>query len=148
MLTERIRCIRFHFNALAHDNEALSSNITSSLPSQPVPPTIGTYISSTLHHIPTPQPIFLTGTQSIRKYRSNRPVEDLPPPDDVVIMLALWRVELHGENGKRRADVVCSANVNVGKDGQQELESVRSWWEPAMKEMRIKDYALFQEVSS
>jgi hypothetical protein len=61
-------------------------------------------------------------------------------------MLALWRVDLHSENGRRRADVVCSVNVNYGKDGEMEVERVRMWWLAAVKGMRIKDYALFKEV--
>jgi hypothetical protein len=60
-------------------------------------------------------------------------------------MVALWRVDLVSDDGKarRRADVVCSVNVNQGKDGQVEVEKVKAWWEEAVKGLTIQDYALF-----
>jgi len=118
---------------------------------------------------PTPSPITLEGTQLVRKFRSERPVDELPPPDKVLIFVALWRVLL--ENGSadgrpipddeddeddmdtdgqkargRYADVLCSVNVNVTNKSQAEVDEVRAWFTASSDNMRIRDYALFVEV--
>lgn len=94
--------------------------------------------------LPTPRPVLLRGTQSIQKFNSRNP----PPPDHVVILLAVWRVDCRMQDGKtaRRADVVCSVNMNAGKDGPAEVARVLQWWEGAVRNMRIVDYGLFAEV--
>lgn len=138
---------RFHFNALAFDNAALSSNIETAPPGTPITPqklpTLGPEHSLT--SLPTPQPLTLIGRQSVQKFNSNPP----PPPDDVVIFLALWRVLLPSSSAEgspsRKADVLFTVNVNRGKDGSVEAERVRGWFDGAVKGMRIANYGLFLE---
>jgi hypothetical protein len=123
---------------------------------------------------PTPSPMTLEGTQLVRKFRSERPVEELPPPDKVLIFVALWRVLLENGskdgrpipemdddehvqdvtgastgNGKARgryADVLCSVNVNVANTSEAEVNEVRAWFKESSSNMRIRDYGLFVEV--
>jgi hypothetical protein len=111
----------------------------------------------------------LEGIQLVRKFRSERPVEELPPPDKVLIFVALWRVLLENGskdgrpmpemdddvagasagNGKARgryADVLCSVNVNVANTSEAEVNEVRAWFKESSSNMRIRDYGLFVEV--
>jgi hypothetical protein len=163
----------FHFGAIAHDNEAVSQQIITSEPSSSTRPTsLGSYESVedlSSSKFPTPSPITLEGTQLVRKFRSERPVDELPPPDKVLIFVALWRVLL--ENGSkdgrpipedddeqdgmdtnegkargRYADVLCSVNVNVTNKSLVEVDEVRLWFAESSSNMRIRDYALFVEV--
>jgi hypothetical protein len=99
----------------------------------------------TLTNIPTPQPVALIGKQSVRKFNSNPP----PPPDDVVIFLALWRVLLPSTTDEagpsRKADVLCTVNINKGKDGLDEVNRVREWFPRSVEGMKIVNYGLFIE---
>lgn len=169
----------YHFNSIAYDNEALSSRITFPTPTTLFPTQkLGQYQTvDDLLRFDTPKPVVLVGEQSVRKFRSSRPVEELPPPDDVAIFVGLWRVYL--ENGRadgksvphevdeeevaqatssgaagkqgdgsklgRFADVVCSVNVNRGKDGEEQVKKVREWFERMVESMEIKEYQLFIE---
>ena len=67
------------------------------------------------------------------------------------IGVALWRVWIEGdpeEGGgtKKKADVVCSVNVNMSAEdgnGPMERQRVEEWWLRAVGSMRISDYNLF-----
>lgn len=82
------------------------------------------------------------GSQRAKKFNSE--IED-----DIVIFLAVWRVNIHAADGsgkKRETDVVASVNVNRGSDGEEEVEKVKGWFERTVKNMKIVDYGLFVEV--
>ncbi|KAJ9108144.1 hypothetical protein QFC19_002612 [Naganishia cerealis] len=134
-------------NALAHDNAALSSKIETAAPTTPTPAQVLPALSqgNSLTSLPTPQPVILMGTQSVQKFNSNPP----PPPDDVIIFLALWRVLLPNSTNERgpgrKADVLCTVNVNRGKDGIAEVDKVKEWFPNAVKGMKIVNYGLFVE---
>jgi hypothetical protein len=138
---------RFHFDALAFDNAALSSSIETAPPATPIPPHTLPALGPehTLTSLPTPQAVTLVGRQSVQKFNSNPP----PPPDDVVIFLALWRVLLPSSSAEgspsRKADVLFTVNVNRGKDGSVEAQKVRGWFGKAVEGMRIANYGLFLE---
>jgi hypothetical protein len=115
----------------------------------------------------TPNPITLEGTQSVRKFRSERPADELPPPDKVTIFVALWRVLLDNgtEDGRpipadeddvmearseiprrgRYSDILMSVNVNTTNINQRDLEGVRNWFNESTEKMRVEDYSLFVE---
>jgi hypothetical protein len=172
VVTTDIAC-SFHFGALAHDNEALSQKIVTPAPStSTLPVHLGSYTTEDdlSSKFETPTPFLLEGTQTVRKFRSDRPTEELPAPDEITILVALWRVLL--DNGSpdgrpipededdeamrvegqtkvqwgRYADVLCSVNVNMAKNDAAQVNEVRKWFGTATKNMRIRDYSLFVEV--
>lgn len=146
--------IRFHFDALAHDNAAESQSVTEVSASSSTS-TIQEYTSSdpsSLRALPTPPPSTLTGTQRVKKFNSQQ-------ADEVRVRVAVWRVDLvssersGGSIGKlrRRADVVASVNVNLssvdgGDSAREEADRVGAWFGRAVQGMRIVDYGLFEEV--
>jgi len=154
---------RYHFDSIAHDNASISTQIltpapTTPLPSRPYPyPTTSTSPSSLTSPTPTPSPVVLTGTQKIHKFSHDpsgapRPGHEADEADEVVISLALWRVWLQDEGGnrKKKADVVCSVNVNLtSSDGQGEAERERvdGWWRAAVGSLQIVDYGLFGDAA-
>lgn len=170
-LTDHLFALSFHFGAIAHDNEAIEQQVSISGPSATVRPTkLGSYLSidDLSTKFPTPNPITLEGTQSVRKFRSERPADELPPPDKVTIFVALWRVlldngtqdgrpipadeeddEMQGEpkTGRRgrNSDVLMSVNVNTTNINQKDLEEIRNWFQESSKQMRVTDYSLFVE---
>ncbi|THH04481.1 hypothetical protein EW145_g5493 [Phellinidium pouzarii] len=114
----------FHFDALAHDNDAVSRTVHSieSLESLASPET-------------TPSPILLEGSQQIAKF--NRQFED-----KVHILLALYRVT--GKN----VDLVLSANIPItteagGVLGSDDLNSSKEAFLAAARSLKIADFGLF-----
>jgi hypothetical protein len=83
----------------------------------------------------TPMPTTLSGTQKVAKYNSTT-------LDDVLILLALWRVET------KNVDLVLTFNVPLttaddgGVDAAGQEEAKRQF-EEAAKSLRIADYGLF-----
>jgi len=128
---DTIEAVKFHFDSLAHDNDALSSTVEETHPPS------GAILAS-----PPAQPacISLIGTQIVSKF--NKPANQA---DQVKIFLAIWRVE--GKN----IDVVMSINVPVvtGADGNQKgvgqegVDWARVAWEQAKSTFKIEDFGLF-----
>ncbi|KAG8853494.1 hypothetical protein FRB96_008096 [Tulasnella sp. 330] len=126
-----IEAIWFHFESLAHDNDALSSTVEEA--QKP---------SGTVSASPPAQPacISLVGTQIVSKF--NKPAEQA---DQVKIFLAVWRVDA------KNIDVVMSINVPVvtGADenqkgvGQKGVDWARVAWEKAKTTLKIEDFELF-----
>jgi len=123
---------RFHFESLAHDNDATSSQIDTVLPSQntdkgPSPPA-------------QPACYSLIGTQTVPKFNKRA-----QQADTVRILLGLWRVDA------RNIDVVFSVNVPVvtGSDlnargvGQPGMDWAQAAWEHAKSTFEIHDWGLF-----
>ncbi|KLO07989.1 Mog1p/PsbP-like protein [Schizopora paradoxa] len=156
---------RFHFDALADDNQATTSSITNiDVPGPPLPIGEDALVasidkdsksnldseregeavqqsskepetSSKTDELSTPSPIFLHGQQTVKKF--NRTV-----PDEVQIMLALYRIE-----GKS-VDLVFTANLPVATeagDGMSEdqLKEAKDAFITAAHSLRIDDFGLF-----
>lgn len=124
---------RFHFSSLAHDNSALSSNIsTVDLPSSSSTTANGSADSSR----PEVQgPTVLKGTQTVSKF--NRPAEEA---DTVLIQLALWRIP------SKNADVTLCVNfpIKMGESGEErDPVEARKVFESAVRSFEIKDFGLF-----
>ncbi|KAK1922250.1 hypothetical protein DB88DRAFT_497668 [Papiliotrema laurentii] len=136
---------RYHFDSIAHDNSSLSNTILTPAPASPLP-------SQPTSLPSTPSPVILTGTQKIHKFSHDptgapRPGHEADTADTVFIALALWRVWLHFDGGrKKKADLVCSVNVNlsaVDGKGEQERLAVEEWWTRSVQSLRILDFELF-----
>lgn len=132
---------RFHFDSLAHDNTALSSNIITPPPTSPIS-------SVQLGQPDQLRPITLVGTQKIHKFTHNptgapRPGHEADEPDEVWIGIALWRCWL----GKKKADVVMSVNVNLSAEGgEAEKQKVSSWLEGSISSLKVEDWGLFGDT--
>ena len=120
---------RFHFGSIAHDNDALSSDVLSIIPPKDAP--------STSQIDVTPSPILLDGSQRVRKF--NRTYDD-----DVRILLALYRI------GAKNVDIVFSANIptktekGTGLDPDQ-VNEARDAFLLASRSLKIKDLSLFSD---
>jgi hypothetical protein len=119
---------RFHFESLAHDNDAVASVIQSVDSAQAAAPVA--------NGVPdTPPPIILYGTQQVPKF--NRTV-----PDDVHISLALYRV------ASKNIDLVLTVNLpekteaNTGLNPQQ-LQEGKDAFAAAARSLKILDFGLF-----
>lgn len=119
---------RFHFNSLAHDNDATSSEVVEvkSLGVQPNAPP---------HAADTPPPTLCDGWQEVAKY--NRTA-----PDKVEIMLAVYRLEA------QNIDVVLSVNLpHVLADGTRTPEhiitGIKSSFLAVAQSLSIVDFGLF-----
>ena len=107
---------RFHFDSLAHDNEATAPTV---LDVTTIPNDRGDG---------TPSPTVLNGTQQVRKFnRSNA--------DDVRIYMAVYRVPGKG------VDVVLTMNVPFVDETQ--LAEAKSVFNVAARSLAIIDYSLF-----
>ncbi|KAF5386555.1 hypothetical protein D9615_001827 [Tricholomella constricta] len=115
--------IRFHFNSLAHDNSAVSA------------------VVETVTVIPndrgdsTPSAIVLSGLQGVPKF--NRPT-----PDEVHILMALYRLE------HKNVDLVVTFNVpTASSDGgavsAEGLDIARSHFDALIRSLHIVDFGLF-----
>ena len=66
--------------------------------------------------------------------------------DDVYILIALWRIDLDLNGKRKKADVVCSVNINLSSAdgrGEEEKRVVEKWWRDSMEGFRILDFDLF-----
>ncbi|PCH38331.1 Mog1p/PsbP-like protein [Wolfiporia cocos MD-104 SS10] len=116
---------RFHFDALAHDNDAEGQSVLDITCLSDIPGDAGQ----------TPAPIVLTGTQLVRKY--NR-IET----DEIRILLAVYRVQ------DRNVDLVMSMNVPIktsdgGAVSEDDWSSAKHTFDTAARSLRIVDYGLF-----
>ncbi|TDL27521.1 Mog1p/PsbP-like protein [Rickenella mellea] len=117
---------RFHFDSLAHDNDA-QSHIVHEVQ---VPSAQNAALSEG-----TPLPIILDGSQAVTKF--NRTTAD-----DVRILLALFRIE------NKNVDLVLSVNIpTVAEDGTavppSGIESTREVFMVAASSLRVLDFDLF-----
>ncbi|KIR27806.1 hypothetical protein I309_03435 [Cryptococcus deuterogattii LA55] len=139
---------KFHFNSIAHDNASLNSMILTPAPPSPIPSAPSISPTATL------QPVILSGTQRIHKFSHDptgapRPGHENDVADDVWIGLALWRVWVESEDGKKKADVVLSVNVNLSAadgSGEKERQQVEGWFGNAVESLKVVDYGLFGNV--
>ncbi|KAL1410817.1 hypothetical protein Q8F55_001760 [Vanrija albida] len=138
---------KFHFDSIAHDNAALSSEIITPAPAAPIPAHV--LSAASLADLPTPPPVIIAGLQTIHKYSHDptgapRPGHEGDVPDRVWIGIALWRCWADVAGAKKRADVVCSANVNLSAEGgEAEQASVEQWWRESVAGLRVLDWGLF-----
>lgn len=141
------RARRFHFDSIAHDNAALSSQILTPAPSTPLPPQ--TVTAASADQLPTPTPVIITGLQTIHKFSHDptgapRPGHEADTPDRVWIGVALWRCWADVAGSKKRADVVGSVNVNLSAEGgEAEQKRVEAWWRESVAGLRVLDWGLF-----
>ena len=113
---------RFHFDALAHDNSATSQVVRS-------------VVETTTQQGNTPPPVLLQGTQTVPKFNSAE-------PDEVQILLALYRVE------NKNVDFVMSMNVPTkstdgGVVNSAAFIEAQRVFEAAASSLKIVDFGLF-----
>ncbi|KAI0708972.1 Mog1p/PsbP-like protein [Earliella scabrosa] len=112
-----------HFDALAHDNDARSQTINDT-----------TEVQNDSNGA-TPNPMILSGTQTVQKFNSQS-------ADEVRILLALYRV------ADKNIDLVMTMNVPMtstdgGAVSENDWDAAKSVFEVAAKSLRIVDYGLF-----
>lgn len=115
---------RFHFDSLAHDNDAVEKTVLEV--SQPTREGSGNQ---------TPLPILLRGTQLVRKFNHAQ-------PDELQILLAVYRLQ------EQNVDLVVSMNVPMKtSDGTTitpgDFAAARDTFSAAVETLRIEDYGLF-----
>ncbi|TFY58159.1 hypothetical protein EVJ58_g6587 [Rhodofomes roseus] len=115
---------KFHFDSLAHDNDAVEHKIieVSQLSGE----------SSGNH---TPLPIVLSGTQLVRKFNHAQ-------PDELRILLAVYRLQ------DKNVDLVVSMNIPMKtSDGaivtEGQFAAAQETFSIAARSLRIVDYGLF-----
>lgn len=117
------RLSRFHFDSLAHDNSAKTSE------SHEV-----TVLQNGQGHS-TPSPVVLYGTQTVRKF--NRQTAD-----EIRILLAVYRISDHN------IDLVVTMNVPMkaedsGATTEEEWNAAKASFFVAAESLRIVDFGLF-----
>lgn len=115
---------RFHFDSLAHDNEAQSSTVHDVIT-----------IPNDRQGDATPSLIILTGTQYVKKFNRQH-------PDEVRIAMCIYRV--HAKN----IDLVVTTNVPMISDdggavGEQGWISAKADFDTMVKSLRIVNFGLF-----
>ncbi|KAL1741886.1 hypothetical protein HDZ31DRAFT_44464 [Schizophyllum fasciatum] len=117
--------VRFHFDSLAHDNDAQASTVTSV-----------SVIPNDRGGDQTPSAVILNGTQSVAKF--NRSTLDV-----VRVLLALYRVE------SKRIDLVITFNVptvtsdDSGAVTSEQLSKIESDFQALVTSLQIVDFGLF-----
>ncbi|KAE8234320.1 hypothetical protein CF326_g634 [Tilletia indica] len=111
------QAVRFHFESIAHDNDAEES-----------------HVGRTWSFNDTQRPILLSGTQLVKKFG-----KDSEPAKQVKIWVALWRIE------DKNVDLVMSVNVAGTEAEEQERgeDEVGRIFERAARSLSIVDYGLF-----
>jgi len=114
---------RFHFDSIAHDNEAISRTVGE----------IRTVSNDRGDNMPSP--ILLDGTQTVNKFNAT-------VPDQIRIFMALYRIE------DKNIDLVLVMNVPVssldgGAVNEEGVPASRKEFETAALSLRIVDYGLF-----
>lgn len=114
---------KFHFDSLAHDNNALQSNVESV---DVIPNDRGDR---------TPSAIVLSGHQVVRKFNQ-------ATPDQVLVLMALYRVEEKG------IDLVVTFNVPLhsndgGEVGESGRDIARTQFDTLVRSLTIVDFGLF-----
>ncbi|ESK93002.1 ran guanine nucleotide release factor [Moniliophthora roreri MCA 2997] len=121
--TQYSDAIKFHFDSLAHDNNAVFEQIDS------------VNIIANDRSDKTPSAITLSGVQRVSKFNRTQ-------PDEVKILMALYRVE------EKAIDLVVTFNVPViaedgGAVGQDGLRVVEEQFDTFVRSLRIVDFGLF-----
>jgi hypothetical protein len=124
--------LRFHFDAVAHDNDAQSSTVLSV---GPFPTDVVNHATTYRLTIPTPTPTTLSGTQKVAKF--NR-----ASLDEIFILLALWRVEA------KNVDLVLTFNIPLSTEDGGGVDvagqaQVKKQFEEAVKSLKMIDFGLF-----
>ncbi|GJE86873.1 Mog1 domain-containing protein [Phanerochaete sordida] len=119
--TDPVEAAKFHFDSLAHDNSATNKTVLDVNP-------------TSQHQGDTPAPIILRGTQSVPKFNA---VE----PDEVQILLALYRIE------SKNVDFVMTMNVPTkttdgGAATPTELAAATQVFNAAAPSLKIVDFGL------
>ena len=116
--------LRFHFDAIAHDNDALSSSVED----------VRTIPNDRENGDRTPSVIILRGKQGVQKFNKT-------PVDDVRIFVALYRVE------EKEVDLVLTLNfpmsVGDGDGNTRTEEQAQSDFHAIATSLRIIDFNLF-----
>lgn len=157
MFADSLDCRRFHFESIAHDNASLSSDILTPPPNDHIVSQVTRSNStSSLMDLGTPPPQILTGLQRIHKFSHNptgapRAGHEDDTPDEVFIGVALWRVWIENASTgtSKKADLVCSVNVNLSSEdgtGPAERNTVEEWWLRSVGSLRIRDWDLFGDT--
>ncbi|KAL5490464.1 hypothetical protein ACEPAI_5297 [Sanghuangporus weigelae] len=116
---------KFHFDSLAHDNDAQASEVLSVV----VPDETSSSATG------APLPILLDGSQRVSKF--NRVT-----PDDIRILLAVYRFKSRG------IDLVLSANLPVGKEtggglNEADFNVAKEAFLTAAQTLKVIDFGLF-----
>lgn len=124
-----VEAVKFHFDALADDNDAKKREIEvtegpQTHPAGPSPPA-------------QPSCWALIGTQHVPKFNKSAEQADI-----VKIFVLLWRVDA------KQMDVVLTINVPIstaeaGGVGEEGVGRVRQIWEKARSSFEVKDFELF-----
>jgi hypothetical protein len=114
---------RFHFDSLAHDNNAVFGQIES------------VSVIANDRGDKTPSAITLSGVQRVQKFNRTQ-------PDEVKILMALYRVE------EKAIDLVVTFNVPViaedgGAVGPDGLKASKEQFDTFVRSLRIVDFGLF-----
>ncbi|OCH95625.1 Mog1p/PsbP-like protein [Obba rivulosa] len=122
-LTNPLDVARFHFDSLAHDNDAEKRVVEEA---NIIP-------NGTDHE--TPKPVVLSGIQSVRKFNK-------ATLDEVHILLAVYRLDDHN------IDLVMSMNIPTKtEDGnavsETEQSASKDAFNTAAQSLRIVDFGLF-----
>lgn len=119
---------RFHFDSLAHDNEAASTEVLEVVLPE----------DTTVAPKKTPSPVFLDGVQRISKFNRT----DL---DVVKIFMALYRLP------EQNVDMVFTANVptvtSSGSIDDLTVLGIKEAFMTCAKSLRIMDWDLFGDNS-
>ncbi|KZT11475.1 Mog1p/PsbP-like protein [Laetiporus sulphureus 93-53] len=115
---------RFHFDSLAHDNDAEAHEVVDIY-----------QMSDEGSDQTTPPPTVLTGTQLVRKFNK-------PEADEVRVLLAVYRLQPHN------VDLVLSMNVPTkSADGGavegDEWRIAQDTFAAVARSLKIVDYSLF-----
>jgi len=122
-VTNLLEVARFHFDSLAHDNDAEKSVVEQ----------VDIVTNGTGHH--TPAPVILSGVQSVRKFNKTT-------PDEVRVLLAVYRLVDHN------IDLVMTMNIPTrAEDGDSvsdaEQAASKDVFAIAAQSLRIVDFGLF-----
>ncbi|KAJ2930054.1 hypothetical protein H1R20_g7020, partial [Candolleomyces eurysporus] len=123
--TKHDEIVRFHFDSLAHDNDARSSTVTE----------VTVVPNDRGGNDKTPSAIVLKGEQLVPKFNKRT-------PDRVKILMAVFRVQ------DKNIDVVVTFNIPVeavdgGALAAEDAAKVESDFGALVKSFRIVDFSLF-----
>ncbi|TRM61745.1 hypothetical protein BD626DRAFT_405360 [Schizophyllum amplum] len=117
--------IRFHFNSLAHDNDAQASTVTNV-----------SVIPNDRAGDQTPSTIILSGVQSVAKF--NRATLD-----EVRVLMALYRVESKGIDLVVTFNVPTSTSEDSGAVKSEQWMVIESDFKTFVTSLQIVDFGLF-----
>jgi hypothetical protein len=124
MLALTFTFFRFHFDAIAHDNDALFSSVDE--------------VNEIPHNrdVEIPSIIILRGRQSVKKFNKTS-------VDDLRIFVALYRLKKNG------VDLVLSFNfpMNTGEEGitrtEEQYNTAKETFLSTAASLHVVDFALF-----